>query len=64
MKRLLNNMKPEPFVEDEDMEDPVGPMMVWNGERSKEDRQFMSDWAMARRAELAKEAARSAEKTD
>lgn len=64
MKRLLNNMKPEPFVEDEDMEDPVGPMMVWNGERSKEDRQFMSDWAMARRAELAQEAARSAEKTD
>jgi len=57
-------MKPEPFVEDEEMEDPVGPMMVWNGERSKEDRQFMSDWAMARRAELAKEAARSAEKTD
>lgn len=64
MKKLLSNTNTEPFLEDEEMEDPVGPMMEWNGERSEEDRKFMSDWAMSRKAELAKEAAQSAVKTD
>ncbi|MGG7665377.1 hypothetical protein [Dyadobacter sp. BHUBP1] len=45
-------------------EDPKGPMMVWNGPRSKEDVEFMSNWAMARKIELEKEKAQSAGKTD
>lgn len=39
-------------------------MMVWNGPRSKEDIEFMSNWAMARKAELEKENTQSAGKTD
>jgi hypothetical protein len=61
MERTLKNRKPKELSEDED---PKGPMMVWNGPRSKEDIELMSNWAIARRAELAKEAAQSAEKTD
>lgn len=45
-------------------EDPKGPMMHWEGDRSEEDRQWMSNWFLARKAELAKEAAQSAVKTD
>lgn len=62
MERTLKNRKvTELSLEDED---PKGPMMVWNGPRSEEDIEFMSNWAMARRAELAKEQARSAGKTE
>lgn len=45
-------------------EDPKGPMMVWNGPRSEEDIQWMSSWALARKAELAKEKAQSIGKTE
>ncbi|SDF75411.1 hypothetical protein SAMN04487996_112104 [Dyadobacter soli] len=45
-------------------EDPKGPMMVWNGERSEEDRQWMSNWFLARKAELEREKARSAGEGD
>lgn len=50
--------------QDEDMEDPVGPMMHWEGDRSREDIEFMTNWVMARKAELAKEEPKSAAKTD
>ncbi len=39
-------------------------MMVWNGERSEEDRQWMSNWFLARKAELEREKAESGGKAD
>ncbi len=45
-------------------EDPKGPMMHWEGDRSEEDVQRMSDWFLARKAELAKEKAQSIDKTE
>ena len=38
--------------------------MVWNGPRSEEDTEWMSNWALARKAELAKEKAQSIDKTE
>lgn len=45
-------------------EDPKGPMMHWEGDRSEEDVQFMSNWFLARKAQFAKEKAQSAGKAD
>lgn len=45
-------------------EDPKGPMMHWEGDRSEEDIQWMSNWFLARKAELAEEKAQSAGNTD
>jgi hypothetical protein len=45
-------------------EDSKGPMMVWNGPRSEEDIQWMSNWALARKAELEREKAQSADKAE
>ena len=61
-RTLKKRRKKELSWEDED---PKGPMMVWNGPRSKEDIEFMSNWVMARRAELAaEEKAHSADKAE
>ena len=65
MEPKLKNGKRAVFLsEDEDPEDPRGPMMHWEGDRSEEDRQFMSNWVIARKAELEREQAQSASKTD
>lgn len=62
MEQTLKNRKSQALSWED--EDPKGPMMVWNGPRSKEDIELMSNWAIARRAELAEEKAQSADKTD
>lgn len=54
------NKKADPW----ENEDPKGPMMHWEGDRSDEDVQWMSDWFLARKAELEKEKADSAAKTE
>jgi hypothetical protein len=63
MERTLKDRKIARIPLEE--EDPKGPMMVWDRPRSKEDIEFMSDWAINRRTELAKEEkARSAGKAE
>ena len=45
-------------------EDPKGPMMHWEGDRTEEDIQWMSNWFLARKAELEREKAHSANKAE
>lgn len=46
-------------AEEWEFEDPTGPMMHGEGDRSEEDRQWMSDWFLARKTEREKEGANS-----
>lgn len=63
MEPILKEREEEEDFLSED-EDPKGPMMHWEGPRSDEDVEFMSKWFIARKAELAKEAALSAGKAE
>ncbi|OJV12377.1 MAG: hypothetical protein BGO21_06425 [Dyadobacter sp. 50-39] len=54
----------EGTAEEWEFGDPKGPMMHWEGNRSEEDRQWMSSWFLARKAQLAKEKADSAGKAE
>ncbi len=45
----------EDTADEWEFEDPTGPMMHWEGDRSEEDRQWMSNWFLARKAELERE---------
>lgn len=62
MKPILKESEEEDFLSED--EDPKGPMMHWEGPRSDEDVQFMSNWFLARKAELAREAAHSDNKAE
>jgi len=54
----------EETADEWEFEDPTGPMMHWEGDRSEEDRQWMSNWFLARKAELEKEKANSVVKAE
>jgi hypothetical protein len=62
MKPIFKETEEEDFLSED--EDPKGPMMHWEGPRSDKDVEFMSKWVMARKAELAKEQAHSADKAE
>ncbi|GGM83652.1 hypothetical protein GCM10010967_14310 [Dyadobacter beijingensis] len=66
MKEALKNIEEEDIWDKSwaDDRDPVGPMMHWEGERSEEDRRFMSEWAWRQREIRAREKAYSESKSE